>query len=118
MSANIAEVRHFGAQCWRDLVLNREVPKIHQRNAIGIRGIKEVVQAQSLRQWIPTVSTDRRIRGQRRAIQQIKCRRIGVGLRHGLGQRNWWIVVRRLAEYASQRSRGEATSISGSYYGV
>src|SRR5919201_2772616 len=112
MSANIAEVRHFGAKCWRDLVLNREVPKIHQRNAIGIRRIKEVVQAESLRQWIPTVSADRRIRGQRRAIQQIKCRRIGVGLGHRLRQCDWGIEVRRLAEYASQRNRAEATPTS------
>ncbi len=112
MPPDISHVSDFERQSRRQLVLDSEIPEIHQRDSVGIQGIREVVDAEPIWKRISAVRSDRRLRRRRRPVQQIERRDINIGLVHALGIHDGRIVIRALSEHGSQAARIEAASIS------
>ena len=80
MAADIANVAYLESKRRSELMLHREVPEVHQWDAIGVQGIGEVIDADAVGQRISTVRSHRRFRRSGRTVQKTERGDINVRL--------------------------------------
>src|SRR5450755_1373965 len=115
MSPHIPYITDFRCHRRTDLSLHGEVPRVCERNTVGAWRIEEVIDVQTVWQWVASVRSYRRSRRCRWACEQIEHWQVRIALAVLLGQGDRRIIVGGLAEYGAKASRSKTPPVPCAY---